>query len=69
MAINTGLTVFGLDRLKVGLVGLMGLIGLMGLEGGLCGFKTEGYFSRHRQTMSKQDCCLPGKTLIWIDLD
>jgi hypothetical protein len=42
-------------------VGLMGLIGLTGLEGGLCGFKTEDYFSRHLQTKSKQDCCLPGK--------
>jgi hypothetical protein len=69
VAVNTGLTVIGLDRLKVGLVGLMGLIGLMGLEGGLCGFKTEEYFSRHLQTKSKQDCCLSGENFIWIDVE
>jgi hypothetical protein len=57
----------GLDRLKVGLAGLMGLIGLMGLEGGLFGFKTEDYFSRHLQTKSKQDCCFSGKNFIYLD--
>jgi hypothetical protein len=50
-------------------VRLMGLIGLTGLEGGLCGFKTKEYFSRHHQTKLKQDCCLPSKNFIWINID
>jgi hypothetical protein len=56
-----------LTSLESGLTGLGG--GLTGLEGGLCGFKTEEYFSRHCQTKLKQDCCLPGKNFIWINVD
>jgi len=61
-----------LTSLESGLTGLGGG-GLTGLEGGLCGFKTEEYFSRHHQSksnrLSKQDCCLPGKNFIWINVD